>query len=57
MAGNLRYSTQDPQILGAINDLGGDGGYVDMKLFEKAVDIVIEGYKQQALISLTGAAN
>jgi hypothetical protein len=57
LAGNLVYSTDDQNIINAINDLGGTGNSVDLRLFEKAVDQVIEGYKQQALISLTGANN
>jgi len=57
MAGNLRYTATDPALINAIRELGGDGNYVDLTLFEKAIDTVIEGYNQQALVSLTGAAN
>ena len=57
LAGNLKYVTTDQGIIKAIKDLGGDGNYVDIRLFELSIDMVIEGYKQQALISLTGAKN
>jgi len=57
MAGNLRYTTNDQGLLAAIADIGGDSNYVDLALFEKAVDTVIESYKHQALVSLTGVTN
>lgn len=56
LSGNLQYITTDTGLLTAIQSLGENIDYVDLKLFEKAVDIVIEGYKEMSLISLTGVA-
>jgi hypothetical protein len=56
LAGNLSYTTDNPSLIMSIESLGGNGNTIDFKLFEKAVDVVIQGYKEMALISLTGVA-
>jgi len=56
LSGNLSYATDNPSLVMSIEALGGSGNTVDFKLFEKAVDVVIQGYKEMALISLTGVA-
>lgn len=55
-AGNLKYSTDDTALVTSIQALGGEGNYVDLNLFEKAIDMVIQGYQEMALISITGVA-
>lgn len=56
LSGNLIYTTDDTNLMASITALGGTGNSVDLKLFEKSVDLVIQGYKEMALISLTGVA-
>jgi hypothetical protein len=57
LAGNPSYITNDKSIIRDISILGGNSNIVDFELFKKAVDIVTNGYKQMALIGLTGVAN
>lgn len=56
MSGNLKYSTNDESIIAAIRTIGGTDNFVDLSLFETAIDLVIESFDKMALISLTGAA-
>lgn len=57
LAGNPKYETNDATLLRDIKALGGSGREVDFELFKSAVDIVAEGYKQMALVQLTGVSN
>lgn len=57
LAGNPIYTTANERLLSNIRDLGGIDNKVDFILFMKAIDIVINGYKQMALTTLTGTNN
>lgn len=57
LAGNTKYTTSDDSIIKGISTLGGYNNVVDFDLFKKAIDIVLEGYKQMALVQLTGVKN
>lgn len=54
LAGNPVYTTNDPSLQMSIAAIGGKDNSVDLALFEKAVDIVIQGYQDTALMSFTG---
>lgn len=54
LAGNTSFETKKEDILVSISALGGNSNTVDFKLFKKAIDIIITGFEQQALASLTG---
>lgn len=53
-AGNLKFLTNDPVVLTAIENLGFSGNEVDFKMFREAVAILVKQVEEQALISLTG---
>jgi len=57
LAGNPTYTTNSERLISNIKDLGGNGNTVDFLIFQKAVDIVIEGYKAMAITSMTGVNN
>lgn len=57
LAGNPIYFTNNQKLIDDIKILGGSGASVDFELFKKAVDIVINGFKNMALTSLTGVNN
>lgn len=57
LAGNPVYITTNKDLKRDILLLGGSGDKVDFELFKKAVSIVIQGYQQMALTSITGAYN
>jgi hypothetical protein len=54
LSGNMKYITDDDKIIESIKKLGGKDNSVDLKLFEQAVDMVINEYKKISLISLSG---
>jgi hypothetical protein len=54
LAGNLKFTTEDVDIIKAINGIGGTSNYVDMALFEKAIDLVIKQYQTMSLVSFVG---
>lgn len=56
-AGNPIYYTSNEDLIRDIIKLGGKGNKIDFELFKKTVLIVINGYKQMALVSITGANN
>lgn len=57
MAGNPTYKTVDPDVKLAIEVFNGNEDEVDFRMFMEAVDIVIDGYKQQALVGLAGESD
>jgi hypothetical protein len=57
LSGNPVYTTSNEKLISNIKDLGGSGNSVDFLLFQQAVDIVIEGYKDMALTTITGTNN
>lgn len=53
-AGNPKFKTTDVGVLNAMKTLGYSGDEVDFRMFKECVNIIIEGYKQMALVSVTG---
>lgn len=56
LAKNPTYASTDADVIRAVEVFGGKNGVVDFALFKECVDIVISGYKQMALVSITGVA-
>ena len=54
LAGNPIYITTESDVARAVEVFGGKDGTIDFAMFKKCVDVVIEGYKQMALVSITG---
>jgi hypothetical protein len=54
LSAGLSFTTNDPEIIAAIVDLGGEGNIVTFELYEKALDIMDATFKQMALASITG---
>ena len=57
LSGNPVYTTNNKDLIRDISNLGGSGNKVDFELFKKAVSLVVQGYQQMALTSITGANN
>jgi hypothetical protein len=57
LAGNPQYTAKRDDLIKDIAFLGGNGDVVDFELFKKCTDLVIKGYQDMALITLTGVAN
>jgi hypothetical protein len=55
LAGNPVYISAEQDICRAVEVLGGSNGTINFKMFQEACDIVLEGYKQMALVAITGA--
>jgi len=58
-AGNPEFSTENQKVKVAIQNMSGikDLNVVDFELFEKSIDILLEAYEEQALVSVTGVLN
>lgn len=54
MAENPVYETNDEKVMTAILDLGASGNEVNFELFKYAIEVVLEGYRQMAVISMSG---
>jgi len=54
LAGNVEFETEKEDILTSILALGAEGNKVDFELFKKSVEIVVDGFDQQTLVSMTG---
>lgn len=57
LAGNPKYTTTDESLISDIKLMGETGNVIDFQLFKKSIDVVVSGYKQMALVAITGAAN
>ena len=57
LAGNPIYKTVDPDVKLAIAAFDGGEDEVDFQMFKEAVEVVINGYKQQALVGLAGESD
>ena len=57
IAGNPTFKTNDIGILNAMRGLGFEGDEVDFNMFKECISIVIEGFKQMSLTSITGVMN
>lgn len=57
LAENPVYKTTDTKVLNAITDLGASGDEVNFELFKYAIEVVLEGYRQMSIISLSGVTN
>lgn len=57
LAGNPVFETNDEDILNAIASLGHTGNEVDFALFKECTEIILEGYRQMAIVSFTGVMN
>jgi hypothetical protein len=57
LAGNPQYITNREDLIKDISFIGSSGNIVDFDLFKKAVELVVKGYEDMALIGLTGVAN
>lgn len=57
LAGNPTFKTSDVTVLNAMKGLDFEGDEVTFAMFKQCVDIVIEGFKQMALVSITGVIN
>ena len=57
LADNPKYTTNDDKILNAILDLGASGNEVNFNLYKYAIEIVLEGYRQMTIISMSGLTN
>lgn len=55
LAGNPIFITTESDVARAVEVLGGKNGTIDFDMFKKSIDIVLEGYKQMALVAITGA--
>jgi hypothetical protein len=54
LSGSISYKSVDQDVISAIKYFGDNDDEVDLDLFIRCVDIVIDGYKQQALVGLAG---
>lgn len=54
LADTLSFDTNDNEIITAIQNIGGSGKTVTYALYEQALDILDQTFKQMALASLTG---
>lgn len=57
LVNNLKYTTNDKSLIDDIKKMQGNGNIIDFELFKKAAYTVIQGYKEMALVSITGANN
>jgi hypothetical protein len=59
LAGNISYKSVDEDVKEAITYFSGkeDEDEVDFDMFVDCVDILIDGYKQQALVGLLGESD
>lgn len=55
LAGNPVFITTEQDIARAVEALGGKNGTIDFAMFKQSIDIVLEGYRQMALVAITGA--
>jgi hypothetical protein len=55
LAENPVYIATEQDIVRAVEVFGGRNGTIDFAMFQKCIDTVLEGYKQMALVAITGA--
>lgn len=57
IAGNPSFPTDNIDIKNAMTNLGFDNGDVTFEIFKASVDIVVAGFQQMAVVSLSGVMN
>lgn len=55
LAGNPVFITTEQDVARAVEVMGGKNGTIDFEMFQKCVENVLEGYRQMALVAITGA--
>ncbi|MDD2231043.1 MAG: hypothetical protein PHY48_16770 [Candidatus Cloacimonetes bacterium] len=56
LAGNPTFIATEQDIARAVEVMGGKNGTIDFALFQTCTENVLEGYRQMALVAITGAA-